>query len=252
MKSLSSIIKGGRIRNQTVINLSERLSIPPVECEPTDFQVDEVTPDSFEQEQMDLVQLKIQQLLEEAQKTADGLIKAAQEEAQDIQEKAKHRSQSLLEEASNKQYNILEKAHKTSAQIIEDAYKEKAHIIKNIEGELTETLITLLQYLVGEEVYHNTSWVLCVVRRMLAHDNFKKNIRIFLSEATYNRLTADEKEKLLALKEEVSLHISETLSNTECKVETDEGAIEYDVAAGLDRVISDVRILRDLNEENYD
>ncbi|WP_069997451.1 FliH/SctL family protein [Cellulosilyticum sp. I15G10I2] len=247
---MSSIIKGGRIRNQTVINLSERLQITQVEYERSEPLDDEAVLGEQGPEAISLMHLEAQNLLDEAQQKAEIIINNALKEAEEIRKEAAFEKTNLLEDASNKHQLFLEQAREEAAQIVKNAYQEKEQIINSTEPELAQTLIALLQYLVGEEVYHNTGWVRCIIKRMLANDVFKKDIKVYVSPEVYNRLTDSEKESLMSIKEEVTLQVSEALSNTACKVETQEGAIEYDVVDGLDQVISDLKILQNLKQEN--
>ncbi len=249
MRSLSSIIKGGRIRNQTVINLSEHFNIPQIEYESYESQSEDLGPCEPEQEQMNLVHAQVQALLDEAERKAEIILNNARQEAQEIRKNAELEKSHLLEETTNKQQLLLEQAREESRQIVQNAYDEKDQIISSIEGELAQTLLSLLQYLVGEEVYHNTAWILCLIKRMLAHNALKTDIQIYISADVYNRLTDQEKESLMHIKEGVTLHASETMNDTACRVQTHEGAIEYDVAEGLNQIISDIRILQNLKQE---
>ncbi|MDF2594862.1 MAG: hypothetical protein K0R69_1203 [Clostridia bacterium] len=256
MRLLSSIIKGGRIREQKIINLSERFSAVSGESEITDFSPNQETslvPQQEEivllEEQINLMHEKASAVLREAEGKAKEIIEAALQQAKEIKETVQEEKINLLNETFNQQNKMIETAKKEAEQIVQDAQTEKKHIIGNIEEELAQTLMSLLQYLIGEEVYRNIDWLLCIVKKMLSNDVFKEEIKVFISPAMYNKLTEENKETIKAIKNGVTLHSLDTMKDTSCRVETEEGAIEYDIKDGLDRVISDIDILKNLKQE---
>ncbi|MDF2877389.1 MAG: hypothetical protein K0S30_485 [Clostridia bacterium] len=258
MRLLSSIIKGGRIREQKIINLSERFSAIDSQAERNDFLLNEGTALAPQQEAEDMflqeeqthrMYEEAETALREAKEKARQIVEEAMGKADVIKEAAQKEKMSLLNEAVDKQKGILEAAKREAEQIVQDAETEKKHIIGNTESELAQTLMTLLQYLIGEEVYHNIDWLLCIIRKMLSNDALKKEIKIFVSPAMYNKLTDENKEKLKHIKEGVTLQSLETMEDTACRVETEQGAIEYDVKEGLDKVLSDIDILKNLKQE---
>ena len=247
MRLLSSIIKGGRIRNQTFIDLSERLPMKNAESDNTKAYQEEADMALVEEEQMRLIQAKTEGLIEEAKQKADQIIEEALKEAETIKRNAEEEKNKRLEEAINCQKDLIKQAEEEKAQIYQEALSEKKEIIEGIESELAETLKTLLSYLVGEEVYNNTQWLVNMIRRMLVHDSLKNELKVYVSPPLYDRLTEKEKNRILNLGEEITLQASELIGETACRVESKEGAIEYDVKESLERVISDIRILQNLN-----
>lgn len=251
MRLLSSIIKGGRVRNQTSINLSERLNVPNIEYDAAEPDMDEIKDAEPEPEMIDSAYIEeAESILNEAHQKADEILNKALEEAAAIRNAAEAEKLSLMQEAINKQKMLLEQTEKECKQLYDEAYHEKQQIINSIEEELADTLKSLLQYLIGEEVYHNTKWLLGIVRRMLSKDALKADIKILVSPHLYSKLSDEDKEILTSIRNDVTLHMSDEVSDTACRVESKEGAIEYDVQSGLDQVISDIKILQNLKQEN--
>lgn len=259
MRLLSSIIKGGRIREQKIINLSERFSDIDSQIESNDFLSNQevaLAPQQeaeaifLKEEQISRVYEEAENALHEAKEKAKQILEEAIGKAEEIKKTAQIEKNGLLNEARDKQNSIIEAAKKEAEQIVQEAKAEKKHIIGNTEKELAQTLMTLLQYLIGEEVYHNIDWLLCIVRKMLSNDIFKKEIKILVSPTMYNKLTVEHKKSIEQIKEGVTLQSSETIKDTECRVETEQGAIEYDVKEGLDKVLSDIDILKNLKQES--
>jgi len=253
MKLLSSIIKGGRIRNQTSIDLSERFNISNLEYYttlPNEDEMKDEMKDAEVERQTDSTDLEAEAILDEARQRAEEILRNALDEAEAIKKAAEAEKLNLLQEVVKKQETLLEQAKKESKQIYDEACYEKQQIIKGIEEELADTLKSLLQYLVGEEVYNNKKWLLGIVRRMLSNDGLKTDIKILVSPHLYSKLTDEDREKLTSTRDHVTLHASEAISDTACRVESTEGAIEYDVQSGLDQVISDIKILQNLKQAN--
>lgn len=247
MRLLSSIIKGGRIRNQTIVNLSERLNVPSIIDENDKADTNEVNKTIIEQEHINLLHSEAEALLDEAHQKADEILKQALKEADAIRIAAEEEKSNLLQEALSSKEALLEKTNKEADQIRDEAYQEKQEIINSIEDELAETLKSLVQYLVGEEVYNNTQWLICTIRRMLSNDSLKKDIKVLISPQMYNKLTHDQIEMIRHIKDDVTLQMSDSINDTACRVESVEGAIEYDVQQGLDKVIADIKILQNLS-----
>ncbi len=254
MRSLSSIIKGERVRKQTVINLSERLDITAIEYAAPEYTGDEFEEAEIEQEypieptkHLEDARLQAEAILKEASEKAEELLVNTREEARAIKAAAEVEKNNLLCGAMEKQAALIEQTEREARTIIEEAYNEKERIIRGTEGEMVETLITLLQYLIGEEVYHHTAWIRCIVKKMLANPAFKKDIKVYLSANVYHRLTDEDKEVIMHMRDHTTIHIADSLSDTACRVETEEGAVEYDISSGLERVIADIKIIQNLD-----
>lgn len=267
MKSLSSIIKGERIRNQSIINFSERLSAIHIEYEEDDTKVvntaltkgaafegsDTLEEDTAVEEGSEQIlkeaQIAAARILEEANQEAQTIVSKALEIERQIKENAEVTKAKLLSEASAQRDSILEEAAQAAMQIKESAYIEKQKLIKSTEGEMVETLMTLLDYLISEEVFNNTQWVTYIVKRMLDQEVAKQEVKVILSPKLYERLTEADKEQIMGLKEVATFEVAESLNDTTCKVDIGQGSISYDVEEGLKKVFSDMRVLKKIAQE---
>jgi flagellar biosynthesis/type III secretory pathway protein FliH len=175
-------------------------------------------------------------------------VKNALKDAEDIRKAVDIEKSKLMQETFNKQEELIEKARAESRQILDEACAEKQRMIDSLEGELTDTLKSLLNYLIGEEIYNNTNWLSCIVRRMLANDALKNNIKVLVSPVLYSKLADEEIERLTHIRDDVTIQVSDAISDTECRIESNEGSIQYDVQEGLERVISDIKILQNLKQ----
>jgi flagellar assembly protein FliH len=247
------------VRSHTSINLSERLTIDSIQYDSAEPNKAELIEEKSEKHMdsakpMEAIYLEAEKVLDEARQRAEEILKKALIEATDIKQAAEDESYLIRQEALREQETLREQAREDARQIYDKIYSqaqdEKEQIINSIEGELADTLKTLLQYLIGEEVYQNTKWLLSIVKRMLSNDALKTDIKVFISPHVYDRLSDKEIEDLANIRDTVTLHRSEALSDTACRVESNEGAIEYDVKSGLDQVISDIKILQNLRQES--
>ena len=277
---MSSIIKGERIRNQSVINLSERFKAIHIEYEKAEIENEVLEsvnsnhlanslnemPSAFEQETsqevvseplVDLQQKKdeilleahqmAQQIVEEAKHHAEEILSGALAKAEELKEDTRAKQTQLLYETQAKAETILEEASKEAEEIKQQAYEEKEALIRSSEDELTEVLQKLLGHIISEELFENTQWLKCLVRKMLQECSTKEEIKIYVSSKVFEGLTESTKESIQALGDRVILEVKSTLSDTNCIVETKQGNIVYDVMEGMERVISEIKILEKLS-----
>lgn len=257
MRLLSNIIKGERIRNQTIINLTNRMPIKEVkhqskpilevslEGPPEEDQALEQEVFSIHEE----AQMKADSLLEEATSQANEILNRAFQEASMMRENAEIEKVNLLAEAVAAKEHIINEAELQRQQIIEEANEEKSKRINETEGEMVDVLSTLLEYLIGEEIYHRTDWLTCVVKKMLSKENFKDEIKILVSPTLFEKLTEKDKEELEGISKNMVIESDTSLTDTACQVLTEQGTIEYDVQQGLNKVISDLTILKNVKQE---
>ncbi|WP_180270671.1 FliH/SctL family protein [Sporanaerobium hydrogeniformans] len=254
---MSSIIKGGRVRNQTVIALKDRSETNYVASymdndENQNNMGQEEREQSWEKHIQNMLreaQINAEKIIEEANRQKGVIINEALQEADQIIEKAIQSKEEILKEGEDYKENRKIEANQEAEVILQKAYEEKEALIAATEGELVQTLCKLLDYLIGEEVYHHTAWLTCIVKRMLSHENFEDQIHIKVSPQVLERLTEEEEKALKALGKQVEIEADNHLSNTICKVVTAQGSIEYDVIQGLERVISELKLLQNLNKE---
>lgn len=267
---MSSIIKGERIRNQTIINLSERFKAIHIEYEKAELE-DEVLEDGHShsehieldgdaQEEMLLAEShqKKEEILSEAQQMAEKIIEEAKQHAEEILSGALAKAEELKEDTRNKQTQLLYETQAKSEAIIEEAtkeaetikaqaYEEKEVLIKSSEEEVTNVLQKLLSHIISEELFENTMWIKCMVKKMLYECQTKEEIKVCMAPAVFNQLTEEAKKQIEALGEKVTIETRNTLSETTCIVETKQGNIVYDVMEGFERVISEIKTLEKLS-----
>ncbi len=257
MRSLSSIIKGERIRSQTVISLNTRntsdvFTHKEAEEQREAFFTSEENEESWENQirrMLKEAKADAERIIEEANQQKGTIINDALKEANQIVEKAHQDKEFILEEAESYKQNRVQEIEQEVQGILKRAQEEKQALIESTEGEMVETLLELLKYLVGEEIYHNTDWLYCIVKRMLSHEEFQGTLHLVMAPTVEERLTEHEKDKLQSLGKHIVLETDATFSDTTCQVITEQGSITYDVMEGLERVLSDIKILQQLNKE---
>lgn len=246
MRLLSNIIKGERIRAHGIIDLSKR-----IDDENGYMQM------SAEQNIDTNMQQEDTSFQEKAKEEAEVLLQAASEQAGQIVNDAKEQANSLLEQANAQKEALLEEIRqiqsKQETELLEKQKKleeeieaKRQEMLMQIQPQVTEMVKDLLQYIIGEEIYHQTDWVACVVKKMLMHPAIKGEIVIGLSPTLYNKLDEQEKQKLLELKSEVALEIEDDLEETICTVKTPQGNILYNPMETLQRVLNDIHILQNI------
>ena len=260
---MSSIIKGERIRNQSIINLSERFQALHIEYEKNEIEDEALVTASqlnteIEDNLVEMSHLQKEEILLEAKKEADLILKEAHQKAEEILAQALQKAEEIKGEAQSQQTQLLAQIEEKTSAILEDAEKEaesiklqateeKRMLIDSTESEMVEVLQQLLTYLVGEEVYNNTQWLTCIVKRMLEECHTKEIIKICIAPTLFEHLTESQKNELQALGENIILEERSTLNETTCVVETTQGSISYDVKEGLERVISQIKTLEKLS-----
>lgn len=270
---MSSIIKGERIRNQSVINLSERFKAIHIEYEKAEIEdeafkvVDDsaiVTREDDALDHQETVENHLQQentqdeILQEARQMANQIIAEAKQHAEEIlsgalakaesiKEETRAKQTQLLYETQEKTQSLLEGAHQEAEMIKRQAYEEKEELIRSSENELTEVLQKLLGHIISEELFDNTKWLQCLVHKMLQECPTKEEIIVYVSPETYDKLSEDVKANIVASGDKVRLEAKNNVSNTACIVETKQGNIVYDVMEGMERVVSEIKILDKLS-----
>ena len=245
MRSLSSVIKGGRILNQTVINLEERakkhLASPQVSEDPIQVALDE----------------HYAKLKDEAREEANRILEEAKQEACEILENAKMQSNALqneilalkqttLEQVKQQEISLVENAKIEAEAIINNAYMEKQQILEEAEPEMVQLIIKLLGHIVGDAMFENAEWVNVLVKKMINKESISDDLTIVIAPPVYEKLMENETNTFSLLKGTVSVRQDETLNDTTCIVETPQGDIVYDIREGLNAVLRELKILQTL------
>ncbi len=249
MRSLSSIIKGERIRAQSIIDFSSRQLERPTEeeyiketVEQLSFEEKEQLVD-FKEEKLREIQKLVDAKLEEADHQVRQMLLEAVQKSQAIEEEAKQVKTQMLFEMEQEKARILEEAQRQAELIIAKAHEEKEELIMSTEGELVETLIALLNHIISEEMNYQVDWVKCLVRKMLNKEDISGKVKVIISPILYARLSENELEAIKDISKDLVVETRDNLNETTCMIEFNQGSIVYDIAQGLERVINDTRIL---------
>ena len=252
MRSLSNIIKGGRIRKETMIDFSERYAAMQANADDAELaleQTEEEKSFSVFEEKMNEANEKAAQLIEEANEKAEKILQDALSNAKYIEEKAKNNEIEMQAQIDEERARLLEDTKSECSRLLEEAQAEKARIINESEGEIVNILQQLLQYIVSEELFNHTEWLECVVKRMLADERLKNPVKVLISPQLYERLSEKDRQSIENLRKEVTIEETDEVSDTACKLITGEGCVEYDLNEGLKRVISEIQILSHVKQE---
>ena len=264
MRSLSSIIKSGRARNQGIMNLSERQNtkmvveeiyeeMPGMEEQHLHEEPVHITSILIEQKKQELesLQSQIDAKLADAEARAQEILSNASVAAAELEADGKAKKQQIIDEAYEKENQIIQSANEKAQAICDSAVTEKTEMLSKVEGEVVDTMITLLQHIISEELAYNEDWLYLIVKKMLQKPDVEDGITLCISSKLYEQLE-ENKEKLLNLRKLSEIHVDEALNDTTCKLVTNQGSIEYDVKQGLDKVISELRIMKSLSRSQND
>ena len=256
---MSSIIKSASIRSQGIIDLSSRGHKFPLEPsnEPSDEQVvEEVEANEMrsvahllqeKQEEFARLNSVIQEKLLEATREAECILAKAKEEANQMKEEAVIEKNALLEEAYHQQEEVLRCAEDKVTQIKKEALEEKKAMLEAVEGDVVETIITLLQHIISEELTIGVDWLKMIVRRMLLQEDVGETVTLLISKENMNRLGKEKEALIASLSKLASIEASDTLNDTTCILVTKQGNIEYDINEGLNKMIAELRVLKGLS-----
>ncbi len=256
---MSSIIKSASIRSQGIIDLSSRGHKFPLESsnEPSDEQVvEEVEANEMrsvahllqeKQEEFARLNSVIQEKLLEATREAECILAKAKEEANQMKEEAVIEKNALLEEAYHQQEEVLRCAEDKVTQIKKEALEEKKAMLEAVEGDVVETIITLLQHIISEELTIGVDWLKMIVRRMLLQEDVGETVTLLISKENMNRLGKEKEALIASLSKLASIEASDTLNDTTCILVTKQGNIEYDINEGLNKMIAELRVLKGLS-----
>lgn len=252
---MSSIIKSGRIRSRSILDLSDRV-IPQLEsiCNEVEIETESRLNDEafnleiINQKENELKALEglIKEKLVEADHKVDRIISDATEKAQIIEKNVRDKETEIMADAYHKQEEILKQAKEEAMTIRKAASDEKKSMLEAVESEVVEVIITLLQHIISEEVTGHAEWLKLVVRRLLLQEKISEETTLLVSSNTMAYLERDKDELVANLSKLSAIEVSESLNDTTCVLVTNQGNIEYDINDGLRKVVSELRILKDL------
>ena len=256
MRSLSNIIKSGRIRSQSFLDLSQRPISEIVEKvyeEKSNISIEIPDTDRMAElihkrkEELALVEEEIQKKREDADNKIKELLANAHIESEKILNEANAQKAMLLEEAHQKQAEILQLAQGEAENIKALAQEEKKALLESTEDEVVDTMLVLLKHIISEELNHNVIWLKLVVRKMLLNDLSTESFKLVVSPHNMALINKEEARFMEGLSKVTQIQIDETLNDTTCILETSQGNIEYDVSQGLEKIMTEIRILQGIS-----
>ena len=255
MRSLSSIIKGQRVRHESTL-----------EIENTSVQVapqhgdKELTTDN--QEAKLNIQLQMQET--NAKSKADGIIKEAKEEAQKIIEDGQKMIEKelsvALKQAQEEGYsagytNGYDKGQLEAQTLIEEGKKvlasataEKKELLDQAEPEVIEMIIAICSKLISEEIKFNPETIQILIRKTLAdihYDTSEINIKVSPDQFDYVLENKDVIIKDYANPSDVQIWKDVNLLEGTCIIETPFGSIKCDINEQFAEIKKQMRLICD-------
>lgn len=201
------------------------------------------------QKEKELIALEglLQDKMLEADSKIESMLAEAIEKAQSIENSARDKETNMLAETYHRQEEIIAKAEEEAEAIKKAALDEKREMLKAVEGEVIETIITLLQHIISEEIDGHVEWLKLVVRRILLQEEIDEDTTLLVSSNNMIRLEEEKNQFINSLSKLTTIEVSESLNDTTCVLVTSQGNIEYDINEGLRKVVSELRILKGLS-----
>lgn len=257
MRSLSNIIKSGRIRSQSFLDLSQRQLSEMIarETYESDLSLNvnsketDVTTELIHKrkEELSLLEEEIQRKREEANRKIEEILSEAYSKSDLLLNEAAEEKNKVLQEAHQRQAEIIQLAEDEANQIKSSAEKEKQALLESVEDEVVDTMITLLQHLISEELQHNVAWLKLVVRKMLLNDLTTESFKLLVSPHNMTLIEQNQTSFKEGISKVTNIECDETLNDTTCILETSQGKIEYDVSQGLEKMITEIRMLKGIS-----
>ena len=201
------------------------------------------------QKEKELIALEglLQDKMSEADSKIESMLAEAIEKAQSIENSARDKETNMLAETYHRQEEIIAKAEEEAEAIKKAALDEKREMLKAVEGKVVETIITLLQHIISEEIDGHVEWLNLVVRRILLKEEIDEDTTLLVSSNNRIRLEEEKNQFINSLSKLTTIEVSESLNDTTCVLVTSQGNIEYDINEGLRKVVSELRILKGLS-----
>ena len=248
MRSLSNIIKSGRVRSQTILDLSEHYLIQErLYSEELIEQEEEKEDTKAYDQKVQEQEIYLQQQLLRAKAEVQKMREVAQNEVAQMLQEARQKANHTLAEAKEQGTKIKSAAEGEAKQIKLKAQEEKVNILGMIEGEVVETIKILLEHIISEEMSYRTDWLYYLVKKMLKESYDGEEIKLTISSQLYDHLSIHEIDKIEHLRDKVTICASESLPRGKCQIDTSQGGLVYDVTEGLQKVLSDVEIMESIS-----
>lgn len=201
------------------------------------------------QKEKELIALEglLQDKMSETDSRIENMLAEAIKKAQSIENDARDKETNMLAETYHQQEEMIDKAKEEAQAIKKAALDEKREMLKAVEGEVVETIITLLQHIISEEIDGHVEWLKLVVRKILLQEEIDEDTTLLVSSNNMIRLEEEKNQFINSLSKLTTIEVSESLNDTTCVLVTSQGNIEYDINEGLRKVVSELRILKGLS-----
>lgn len=223
-------------------NLNQELRDENIISDETEFIEDNSLADELAQkrQQLEWLEEEIQSKIKEAEQ----IILDAEEQARQKIEEANLEVSTILEEGKRIQEELNSNIERQKEQLNLEIQNSKIEAVNSADKDIANTIISLTRAIVGDELNHNIEWIKWMARKIILKESLD-NVKLLISPNNYNQIKdmntwSNELGKVTSIEED------ETLSDTVCVLETSEGSIEYDVHVGLEKLISEIRIMNNL------
>lgn len=254
MISLSNIIKHTRVRNTLQIDLGKPTDDEQTQAkEPKKEEGITLSPQELQtisdehQKRLEEFEIEIQKMQKAVDNKIEGQLREATIKCVEMEKVSQQKCEDMLTKAQNEQDRLLKQATEEANRITTNALNERNTLINNMESEIVQTIMTLLDHIVGEGIVENVNWIKVLVRKMLKVNHTTGELKLLVSEHNMQLIQQDEIAFRKALPNHLEIEIDDTLGDTQCHLMTSEGTIEYDVHEGLKQVINDLKMLSKLS-----
>lgn len=181
-----------------------------------------------------------QDILETARKQAEQIVENAKKDAKKIvadgKKDIKIKGEAVYQENLDKGYaDGLKQAEKEGDQIrleaqeiLVKAEESKIEIVKSLEPELIKFVLDITENILTDSYKFNEDIIKFLVNKGLSNIKIMQNIKIYVSKPNYIILNTEANSHILDFdlkKEGITILEDETMTETDCIIETDFGSI---------------------------
>lgn len=251
MKSLSSVIKGQRIRSESILPIQLTSSIKTsLTCESTDKQKTKKDHENMVA-QVKKAEQKAREIIQEAEERAKEIIQLAEQKASQeskvVLEKAKEDGytqghQKGYEEGALEAQSLINE----SKQVLQDAHREKKKLLKEAEPEAIEMVIKVCQKILSEEVGFNPNIIRILIRKSLGELQYDTQELIVKVPTQHYDYVIENKEHIFegyAISSGVEILKDSTLDEGTYIIETPFGSVECNVTTQFEELKKQIRLI---------
>lgn len=245
MRSLSSVIKNYRTSQGNVVTIGKN-KIEQVSSMSSDFSEkgkEETAQKIDSTHTIERAQKQAFEIIEQAKNEAKVILSKVHTEKTNIMNELDTQKIALQKKAQDEYERIIQEAYKQKEIILEAAYAEKEQLIKQIEPEMVELIAQLLHKIIHTKIISGKQWLHLFVQQAIEKEQLIGDIKIYLSHENIMRHKEALVEGLQELPINIQLEPDGRLSQSECKIETSTGTIEYNIEDGLEQVVDEMKLL---------